>query len=39
MGQFMGQHEDKIAILRKYYKDIPLGAFDFYIAGEIKFWL
>ena len=32
----MGQHEDKIAILRKYYKDIPSGAFDFYIAGDIK---
>ena len=32
----MGQHEDKIAILRKYYKDIPAGAFDFYIAGDIK---
>lgn len=35
----MGQHEDKIAILRKYYKDIPSGAFDFYIAGGIKSWL
>lgn len=35
----MGQHEDKIAILRKYYKDIPAGAFDFYIAGGIKSWL
>ena len=30
----MGQHEDKIAILRKYYKDIPAGAFDLYKVKE-----